>query len=447
MERALSDWKAWLCAGVLLVVGGAGCATHADRVRSGRELYLGGQAEQAAAAFELLLPKAGKDRDVIELDLAMAQLFSGQPATAEATLRQVRDRLDHLEQADLGEAALAYLLDDNQRAYAGEDYEKVLIRVMLALANLMGDGGDAEAYCLQAGTKQQQVIDAGLELAEENPKAAYRRVAVGAYLRGVLREATHGNYDDAERAFATVVSWQPEFAAGPFDLWRVRQGRHSAPGHGVLYLFAFVGRGPYKREVSEIPTSQAMFIADRILSAVGKHSLPPTLAPIKVPQVVTSENRLDRLLIQINGRPGGATETITDVGQLGVEQHQAVFPYVLGRAVARRAVKKAAVYAAKEMFENLHAGASLAMDAAGVVWEATEAADTRCWSLLPDTIQVLRVELPAGEHDVTLRPGWGEVPLGGELRRRVAIADGRNCYALACCPGPQFVGSLLMSTP
>lgn len=47
---------------------------------------------------------------------------------------------------------------------------------------------------------------------------------------------------------------------------------------------------------------------------------------------------------------------------------------------------------------------NLAFDAAGVVWEATEAADTRCWGLLPDKIQVLRVELPAGEHELDLRP-------------------------------------------
>ena len=163
-------------------------------------MYFRGQAEQAALELEKFLPSAGKEQDVAELDLAMAQLFAGRPAQAEQTLREVRDRFDYLEQKDLAEAALSYLTDDNQRAYAGEDYEKVLIRVTLALANLMGDGGDAEAYSLQVNAKQQQIIESGSQLDEENPKNAYRRVAVGAYLHGVLREATHGNYDDAERA-------------------------------------------------------------------------------------------------------------------------------------------------------------------------------------------------------------------------------------------------------
>jgi hypothetical protein len=434
-----------VCAGALLLAA-AGCATHANRIRDARDLYYLGQVEQVAAQLEEALPRAGKDADVISLDLATAQLFAGHPERAERTLREVRDRFDYLEQKDFTEATLSYVLDDNQRAYAGEDYEKVLIRVMLALANLMGDGGDAEAYSLQVTAKQQQIIDSGAQPGEENPKAAYQRVAVGAYLHGVLREATHGNYDDAERSFAAVVSWQPGFSAGGFDLERVREGRHSAPGNGVLYLFAFVGRGPYKREVSEIPTSAAMLIADRILSAVGQHSLPPTLAPIKVPQVVTSENQVDRVLVSVAGKAAGTTETVTDVGQLAVQQYQAIYPHILARAVARRAVKKAAVYAVKEQIDGLSGWGSLALDAAGVVWEATESADTRCWALLPDTIQVLRLELPAGQHTLGLRPCRGPVPVGGESPFSVRIEDGRNSYALACFPDAKIAGQVLVSS-
>ncbi|NLF72630.1 MAG: hypothetical protein GX575_26645 [Candidatus Anammoximicrobium sp.] len=445
MVSTCPRWFVCLGVSAMLLVAAAGCAIQIGQVGDARELYYRGQAELAVEQLDKLLPRAGKDADVICLDLATAQLFAGYPQRAEQRLREVRDRFDYLEQKDLTEAALSYVLDDNQRAYAGEDYEKVLIRVMLALANLMGDGGDAEAYSLQVTAKQRQIIETGASPGEENPKAAYQRVAVGAYLHGVLREATHGNYDDAERAFATVVSWQPGFSAGGFDLERVRQGRHSAPGNGVLYLFAFVGRGPYKREASEVPTSAAMLIADRILSTIGKHSLPPTLAPIKVPQVVRSENQVDRVLVSLGGQPAGTTDTVTDVGQLAVQQYQAIYPHVLGRAVARRAVKKAAVYAVKEQIDGLSGWGSLALDVAGVVWEATESADTRCWTLLPDTIQVLRLELPAGEHTLGLRPCRGQIPVGGESRFTVGIEDGRNCYALACFPDAKMAGQVLVS--
>ena len=47
--------------------------------------------------------------------------------------------------------------------------------------------------------------------------------------------------------------------------------------------------------------------------------------------------------------------------------------------------------------------ANLGVDLLGVAWEASERADTRCWALLPDQIQVLRVELPAGQQRVRSR--------------------------------------------
>jgi hypothetical protein len=448
MRRTVLDLIPRHCPQVLLLLFAAavaGCATHADRVQGIHELFYTGQIEQAKARLEAQRSRSKNDRDVVALDLAMAQLFSGQPAEAERTLREVRDRFDHLEQKDLAETALSYVTDENRRAYAGEDYEKVLIRVMLALANLMDDGQDAEAYSLQIGAKQQQIIEGGVPLAEDNPKASYQRVAVGAYLHGILREATHGNYDDVERSFTKVVSWQPDFAAGRRDLARAREGRHSAPGNGVLYVFAFVGRGPYKREVSEVPTSEAMFLADRILTAVGKRSLPPTLAPIKVPQVVTWEDQVDAVLVGLGGNSLGVTETVTDLGQLAVQQYQAIYPHVLARAVARRAVKKAAIYAAKEQIDSSNGWIDLAMNAAGVAWEASESADTRCWGLLPDAIQVLRVELPAGLHDVTLQPLRRGTPLGRDASVAVGIENGRNTYVLGCCPGPGFAGKILVS--
>jgi hypothetical protein len=427
---------------LILIVG---CATPSRQLRSARELYYAGEVERAGELLQQALAEADHDRDVLALDFAMTELFSGHPKEAEQTLREIRDQFDYLEQQDIAETTLALVTDDTRRAYAGEDYEKILIRVMLAMANLMHDGADASAYSLQVNAKQQQIVDAGIPLAAENPKQSYRRVATGAYLHGILREATHANYDDVERSFAKVVSWQPSFTAGEHDLQRARQGCHSARGNGVLYVFALVGRGPYKQEASEVPTSTALLLADQIVSAVSEYPLPPTVAPIKVTQVVTWENGVEHVLVNIGGTPAGTTETLTDIGQLAVQQNEAIYAHIVARAVARRAIKKAAVYAAKDQVVGSNPWADLALTAAGVIWEATESADTRCWSLLPDTIQVLRVELPAGQHELTLQAAAGQTPLGPGGQTLVSIEDGRNTYVLACFPDAQPVGQILVS--
>ncbi len=409
-------------------------------------MFYAGNLQAAQAMVDEGLRRGGPDADVWKLDRAMLDLAAGRPREAQQRLREVRDRFDYLEQASAAEAVAALLADDNRLAYAGEDYEKVLIRVFLALADLMADRGDALAYALQVNDCQERIIQAGTDPSGRNPKLAYQRVALGAYLYGALCEETHRRYDDAARAWARVLAWEPDFPYGQRDVQRAMDGRHSPPGHGVLYVFALVGRGPYKIEVEEMPTTVSLLLADRIVSAVSKHTLAPTLAPVKVPKVAVMHNEIRNLDVWVDGRPAGSTATITDVSRLALQQYEAIYPQVVARAVARRALKKGMFYAGKEMLGVSNPSlVNLGLDVAGIVWEATESADTRCWGLLPDRIQVLRLELPVGQHRIALIPAGRSGRLGRQESAEVMIDDGRNTYMLAHFPTDRLVGRILVS--
>lgn len=430
----------------VLVLACSGCATYADRATAIRQAFYANDLARAQKTVDEELKRGGGEADVLTLERAMIDLAAGRPAEAEQKLRKVRDHFDELEGVDLTGSTLSYLTDDQRRAYAGEDYEKVLIRAFLALSNLMHDGGDAEAYSLQMIDKQERIITAGADREGKNPKLSYQRVALAPYLRGVLREATHRDFDDAQRSFASVVSWQPSFLPGPQDLQRASYGRHSEPGNGVLYVFALTGRGPFKQESIEVPTTAALLIAGEILSVAGSQTVPPNVAPVKVPRVFAQNSLVESITVINDGETLGKTAVITDVSDLAVSQYEAVLPSIVARAVARRIVKKGFVYGAKEaadMAKGTPAG--LALDLAGVAWEATESADTRCWGLLPDKIQVLRVELPQGEHDIQLAP----VVAGksrSSVKTRVSIENGRNTYLLANFPNERLVGQVISST-
>ncbi len=82
---------------------------------------------------------------------------------------------------------------------------------------------------------------------------AYHVPPIAPYLRGVLREATMSNYDDALRAYQHTDALMP---GAPFvlaDIERVTHGVHSAPKHGVVYIVSMIGRGPYKTEGQHKP--------------------------------------------------------------------------------------------------------------------------------------------------------------------------------------------------
>ena len=144
------------------------------------------------------------------------------------------------------------------------------------------------------------------------------------------------------------------------------------------------------------------------------------------------------------------TETIVDVSELAEQAYQREFPQIVARAVVRRVLKKAAVYQTKE-FVSVHSPIlEFAFDLVGVAWEASESADTRCWGLLPDRIQIARLELPAGEHSVRLQPSTISrftPPPGTWTMEKVdvLIHDGQNTYLLANFPGEKLVGQIVTS--
>jgi hypothetical protein len=186
-----------------------GCVAHASRLHAVRTAFHGGNLAEADALIDSHIDDYPRESDVLRLDRAMVALADNRPADAEKLLRTVRDNFDHVEQESPAESVWVMATDDDQKAYAGEDYEKVLVRAMLALSNLVQDGDDAEAYSLQVSDKQRQIVATAADEKGRNPKAAYQQVALAPYLRGILREETHRHYDDAARSFTQVLLAQP----------------------------------------------------------------------------------------------------------------------------------------------------------------------------------------------------------------------------------------------
>lgn len=430
----------------------SGCASHADRAVVIRNSFHAGDLDKALAQTELKGRGKEHDADVIKLNRAMIYLADGEPIAAEKTLRKIRDRFDHHEEKTLAQKAAALATDDRKLPYAGEEYEKILIRTMLAISNMMHDGGDVSAYALQITSKQQELLQSVKQKSAENNvqvdlDALNKQLAVGSYLRAAVLETSPLDYDDVERYRVQVANWQPDFRDAKIDLARAQSGRHSAPGHGVVYLMTLVGQGPFKEEAVEVPTTVSLLIADRILSALGKYELPPNIAPVKVPVVVRSQQRIESVAVFEQGKILGATATLMDISSLAVEQNRLQRDEVVARAVARRIAKKGTVYAVKSgLAVEKSPEIDLLLTVAGVAWEFAERADTRCWSLLPDRIEVLRLELPAGEHQLNLAAQLYGGRTGKSAPVSVNVQDGKTTFVLGVFPEDQVIGKILTKT-
>jgi hypothetical protein len=446
-----------------------GCASFGERTTKIRSNFANGDLAKANAEIEKALKtRKRSDADLHNLNRAIISLSSGKPKEAETLLRQVRDNFDHHERErakKVVEKAVSMLADDNTISYAGEDYENVLIRVFLALSNLMHDGTDAPAYALQVGYKQNEIVQKGAVQDPQDPKktvnpkaAAYRQVAIGQYLIGAMQEATYRNQDDAVKAYEAVCAWEPGFVQGRQDLERARRSVHAQSGNGVVYVFALVGSGPFKVQKNCEVLHEAQIWTTFLIAMMSNRPTLPDFAPIMIPYIVRSMENRTALHVSIDGKWNGSTETITDISKMAEEQFEAVKPQIIARAVIRRAFKKAVVYGTKEA-TDANTWVGLLMDVGGMVWESVETADTRCWNLLPAEIQVTRLEVPAGERRLTLQPmsrvysmshrghivSEHSTHTGSAQSKTIKVEPGRNTYVLANFPNNELVGEIVVN--
>ena len=447
---------------LLLALAVIGCRSYSDKLAEFRGHYLAGDFEGADRSVDRLIAKAsGADVDAVArsnaldvkagkgdtylllLDKAMTQLALGRPEVAVELMRRSRDQLDAHESKTAKAFFASVLTDDTARSYAGADYERILVRVMLCLCDLLvhssQTAGDAYAYALQVGQKQEEIL--GSPLGEDvgyRPREEYRRVGIGAYLQGMILEAT-GARDGAARAYERCIGYEPGFRLGEEAVERTTAGRYAEPGEGVLHVFHLAGPGPFYATGTSPPTDLALRIAQIAAALVSDSYVPLMQTNVPVPVLAVAVTGVPPLDVSAQGR-AAATEPLLDVNLVAGQQLDKMMPMILARAVVRRAVKAAAMTAASEAVKRKNRNstgdaAELGFALANLAWTASERADTRSWSSLPAQIQVARLPLPAGAHAVRF---------GGGMEAEVRIAAGRDAFAVVIRPDPGRPGVVLV---
>ena len=436
----------------------AGCARSVATIGTAHRAFATGDLDAASLALEEIANESPQMKDTASLDMAIVELAAGKTSAAERRLRALRDHFDTVPKTKPIHELASVATDENARPFYPAGYEEVMLRTMLAFCSLAGDQVDAESYTLQAITRQtelaRQADQQGL-----NGTNLYQPIAIAPYLRGVLREATHHDYDDASRYYQLVSSVRPEFSAAANDIIRSQNGTHSQHGNGVLYVISCVGRGPVLRETVAPTTTAALAIASSVLNTAtnqkSKESSPstsradgttadaideevpalPNIASVKVPEVFIPASPIARLGIAVNGKIAGTTETVTDIGELAIRQNTAEMPWTIARAIVRRVAKETTVASITDAIGLEGTAGSMFHFATASAWSGLEKADLRCWGLLPREIQVLRTELPAGDHEIHVLPlNSASDTISTGKRVTVSINNGRNHYLIVMAP-------------
>ncbi len=460
-HRSRSQSLLWLLCPLLPLCPLLLCGCHV----TGRPLaqvisaYDQGDVDTATQQLSVLAEQSDAEEDIVALNGAVIDLMGGRPDSAVRTLEQTRRHLIHLQQFDVRDQTVAALKDDSRIAWSGREFERRMADNLLILASLLQNHDDAYSLALR-GMESVRVDRLELQPAAPEPNdesdseqpsepapvpPRYTANQLTAWLAAAVRSENIQDADLTDSLIQQAAAWDPGGRGQTATLQTL--GTHTSPDCGSLQVIVLAGRITEWRSERMMPTTAALLVADRILSATADHSLPPSTSPVVIASPVHHQYTPEfQTRVFVDGCQEQSGQLVVDLNEAAWDSCLATRDDQLARAVVRRVVKKSAVYGAKDALDvPKGSGTDLLLNVAGVLWESRERADLRHWNLLPAGIELAQMELPAGRHSVRLQvvpSGAGDsAVVADQLEIPVTVENGRNTYVVCFRPGATLVNA------
>ena len=411
-----------LVATVLLSLSLTACMTLGKKTESMQSELAAGRIGNALAIAE---KEDSQQKDVLaSMNKGMLRRIKGDYQGSNRVFEVAKQQIEELYGVSVSEQAGALIVNDTLRSYSGDRYEQVLLHAYMAMNYIQQDDLDAaRVEMLQANVKMQEWG----EQPEDDPFVRY--------LSGIIYESLGETdqalvaYRQAKDIYQTTKEKQNlkiptalkkdllrSLAGEGFDneLRRLKKEfkmkkfkvKAMTRGFGELVVVLNSGLAPIRKENSIVANTSGE-VVDTV--------------KIAVPSYPQSKQRFHaRLTADKNVRAN--LEVVEDIDALARAALDTDLPLITTRAIARAVIK----HKAQEKVEEERG--ALAGFLATVVNVATERADVRSWTTLPQTIQLARVILPKGKNIVNVDIYNAAGTLVDTIKKEVNIKSGQTSF-------------------
>lgn len=359
------------------------CATYQGKVAQSRNLMELGKYEEAAKTLEPLAEKKNGDQLVYLLDYAVALQLSGKIKESNQALQQA-DRLAEMQDyQSVSKQAGSLLLNQEMVQYKGDSFEKIFINAYGALNYLELNQLD------DALVETRRMNDKYNKLNTEDRKNFEKNV-FGKYLSALIWEGNQ-NWDDAYIAYDEAYKLDSTIPTLPGDLIRsAKRARRDDSYKKWKKQFSQVAENKewYDKSYGELVVIYEQGWGPRKYQPPGGLYNLAQLAP------VPSQNQ--RIKANLIGDGSFESIKIYDVTKASIETLQHDYAWMAAKRIGAFAAKEVLADQIRQKDETLGAIALIAM-------HVSERADLRQWSTLPQTVQIVRIPLKAGEYDIQLQ--------------------------------------------
>jgi uncharacterized protein len=389
---------------VLLLILLAGCAGHRRAAEDTYASVLLGNYQGALAGLERSSLAGSKNNRLLFLmEKGVLLHLAGDFRESNHILEEADRLAEELFTRSLSAETMSFISNDNVIPYAGEDYESVYINYYKARNYLaLGD--------LQAARVESRKVDEKLNYFTDSYQGrnVFKESAFLRLLTGLIYEAendpnnafiAYRNSLEAYRAYQRKYQVQV-----PVQLW----GRLLATARAIGFTDEYER---FKEEARadgvepEMVESMIAVIVDLGFAPVKREAyvLFPTTHgfPVKLalPAFEDRPRRAGHVQVSMNGDGWLSTERFEDVGVIARQSLEDKKGRVLAKMIARAVSKQLAARRAEKELGPL---AGLLAQVAAL---ATENADLRSWTMLPDQVQVALLPATPGRHTIAISRG------------------------------------------
>lgn len=362
----------------------ASCATYQNKVSDARLFLQQGEYDKAIEKLKPLAEKEDGDQLIYLLDYATAEQMAGRYKES-ANLFLKAEKLSEMnDYHSISRIAGAAILSEEMVQYKGDTFEKTFINAYLAINYLqMGMLDDALVEARRINEKYLKLRGEEKKTYEINPFAKY--------LSALVWEADQ-KWDDAYIAYNETYKVDPSIPALKEDLLRsAKRAQRESEYKKWKEKFPDVPENPLwgSKKTGELIVIHLQGWGPRKQTSAESYRF-PTLVPIY------SETAGLKLSVEGEKDPVVTSRLVYDVSSAAIQTLKDDYAALVARRIGGIVAKDVL---ADELSKKDKALGAIAW----VVMHASDRADLRQWSTLPETIQVIRKPLAAGKYDITLQ--------------------------------------------
>lgn len=383
------------------------CATYQANVQKSRSM-LRESPEQAAKNLEKLALEEGKDQLLYLLDYA----------TALQTAKNYKESTKYFLMADkmaevkdyhsISKQLSSLVLTEELVQYKGDDYEKVLINAMLAI-NFLNEG-DLDGALVETRRLIQK-----LEHYRIDGKRPYEQNEFATYLGALIWESDR-KWDDAYISFEQTYKLNPDIPYLKEDLIRAAlKAQRTETARDWEKKFNM------KRKKEWFNKNEGEIVLIH-LQGWGPRKYPnPSWPRIPVLRPVSSYTTGAQLEVVGVGKEN--TQKVYNLEKVAIKTLNDQYAPLVAKRIAGMATKE--ILADQVRQKNKQLGALV-----GFVLHATDRADLRQWSTLPESFQIAKIRVPPGKYKVraTGLNSLGEVNHESSELTELVVKPGRKTF-------------------